>query len=122
MDRLKQQVILLLLLLAFYCLPHFCILADSIYLIWTQPGGKLEEGSLMVDIVKEISKKPGVYTNIIHQMIIPVVAAITAANAQNLTMRGLQKWLFILPLTTIFVCILNALILHFRISPAMIKA
>jgi hypothetical protein len=113
MDRFQQQVILLLLLLAFYCLPHFLVLVLSIYQIVTEPSNKLDEGPLL-DIVKEISTRPGAYTNIIQQMIMPVVAAITAANAENLSIRGLQKWLFILPLATIFICILDALIFNTR--------
>src|SRR5262245_14722296 len=112
MDRFKQQVVLALLLLAFYCLPHFLILAASIYLIRSSTSGELETPDTLVQIVKEISTKPGLYTNIIHQMIMPVVAAITAANAALLKIQGLQSWLFILPLTTIFVCILNALIFN----------
>jgi hypothetical protein len=112
MDRFKQQIILLLLLLAFYCLPHFFVLGDSIYLILTKPSNELEQSDSLVKIVRDISTKPGAYTNIIHQMIMPVVAAITAANAANLKIGGLQAWIFILPLTTIFVCILNALVFN----------
>jgi len=112
-DRTSQQFALLLLLLAFYCLPHFVVLALAGYQIAVMPSGKVDEGALL-DIIKEVATQPGAYTNIIHQMIMPTVAAITAANANSLTTRGMEKWIFVLPLLTIFVCILNALIFNTR--------
>jgi len=114
MDRLAQQAFLLFALLIFYCLPFVIILATSLYLIWYFPSNKLSHENTIVKIVIAVATEPGTYTNIIHQMIMPTVAAITAASADALAHRGYLKWMFVLPLFTIFICIADALIFNIQ--------
>ena len=111
METTNQRFALLIILLSFYCAGPILILAFAIRAIIAYPAG-LAEDSTLLGIVKEIASSPGAYLNTIHQMIMPVVAAITAASYATTPLGRLSRWLFILPLATIFVCLANAAIFN----------
>ena len=106
-----KRLVLLILLLLFYCAPQLLILAFAIYSIGHGPSGKIDTDSWLFPVVSELGKHSGIYTNTIHQMILPVAAAITAARPETANPTGNGIWVFILPLVTIFACIANALLL-----------
>jgi len=68
-----------------------------------------------------LATDPGAYTGILNQMIVPIVAAITAADHKNILADKLSAWLFIIPLLTIFVCIGGALFFNGNCSPPALK-
>lgn len=110
-DRSNQQFLLLLFLLIFYCAGPVIVLVAALISLHSSAAvnltSKLDE-TLTLQFVTNVAKDPGVYTNVLHQMIMPVAAVITAANTASLRMRGLANYLFILPLLTIFVCLVDA--------------
>ncbi len=113
--RVAQRFLLLLVLLCFYCAGPIVVFLMALYSLWWSPGLEIENETL-VRVVGEVASNPGAYTNIIHQMIMPVVAVITAANYASLTFSGLVAWMFIIPLVTIFVCIVDALLFNVFVS------
>ncbi|MBM2715709.1 hypothetical protein JQK88_31835 [Mesorhizobium caraganae] len=110
-DRSTQQFLLLMFLLIFYCAGPIIVLICVLLSIHDSPAqnlsSKLDE-TLTLQFVTTIAKDPGVYTNVLHQMILPVAAVITAANTSVLRVRGLVTYIFLLPLFTIFICLVNA--------------
>jgi hypothetical protein len=112
-DHFRYQVVLLIFLLIFYCAPHIIIFSGAVYAIVTSPSHKVDEG-ILISVVRELGTHTGLYTNSIHQMILPAVAAITAASSDKIRPQGLSNWLFILPLVTIFVCLADTLIFNIR--------
>lgn len=60
-------------------------------------------------VLSALATDPGAYTGILNQMIVPVVAAITAVDHENILADRFSGWLFVIPLFTIFVCIAGAL-------------
>jgi len=108
------RFVLLLLLLLFYCAPPILVLAWSMYTIGSVPSHKIDTDSILLPIVSELGTRSGIYTNTIHQMILPVVAAITAASPNKDLTIGRGVWIFILPLLTIFSCIVDALLFNIR--------
>lgn len=110
-DRSTQQFVLLMFLLIFYCagpiIVLVCVFVSIRDSIAVNLSSKLNE-TLVLQFVTTIAKDPGVYTNVLHQMIMPVAAVITAANTSVLRVRGLVNYIFLLPLFTIFVCLVNA--------------
>ncbi len=111
MNLLKNRLILLLSLLIFYCaIPTLIFIFAMIQIIFSD-AHQIDEGEFLT-IVVEISTRPGVYLNIIHQMILPTVAAITVVNNVELMKIKGYSWLFLVPLVTILVCIINALIFN----------
>jgi hypothetical protein len=106
MDRTRQQLALLVLLLVFYCLGPILALVAGATSIGT--GGSIEN-DMLSRVLNALATDPGAYTSILNQMIVPVVAAITAADHTNILADKLSAWLFIIPLLTIFVCIGGAL-------------
>jgi hypothetical protein len=115
MEYSKQQLILLFTLLTFYCLPQFGVLLWSLYLIYNDTSQMIDARSPLSTIIVEISTKPTAYTNTIQQMILPVAAAVTAAT-RDVKFSGIRYWIFLLPLLSIFVCILNSLLFNIRSS------
>ncbi|NEH49586.1 hypothetical protein GR210_12415 [Rhizobium leguminosarum] len=112
MDRSQQQLFLLFALLLFYCLGP-CWALGALVVASTGPGNEIEGGpGTIVNILSIIAANPGAYTGIIHQMIVPVVAAVTAANYSNIFSAKGQQWLFIIPLVTIFVCLVDAVFVN----------
>lgn len=114
MEKIIQQLILLLLLLSFYCAPNILIFVFAFIEIVTSPSNKIDEDGLILKIVKELGTNSGMYTNSIHQMILPVAAAITAINYKSLPLRGLSLSIFIIPLITIFISIIDALLFNIQ--------
>ncbi|UCI07367.1 hypothetical protein [Mesorhizobium sp. B1-1-8] len=114
-NRATQQFVLLLLLLLFYCLGPIVVIFAALISIHDSPAqnlsSKLDE-TLVLQLVTAIAKDPGIYTNVLHQMIMPVAAVITAANTSALRVRGVVTYLFILPLFTIFICLVDAAIFN----------
>ena len=110
-DRSMQHFWVLLILLVFYCIGPFLVVFLALQSIDASPANKIENQTLL-DIMREIATEPGAYTNIIHQLIMPVAAAVTAATATTTPVSRPAHWLFIIPLATIFVCILNALLFN----------
>jgi hypothetical protein len=121
MNKETPQFVLLLLLLLFYCAGPTVILIMSILSIKASPGGIIENRWL-INILDEVATKPTAYLNTIQQMIMPVAAAITAANSKKLIFSGIVPWLFAIPLVTIFVCIVDALILSSDVAPTFTNA
>ena len=113
--RSGQQFLLLLLLLVFYCAGPIIVLLSVLKAIYDSPAQKLSsklDETLVLQLVTTIAKDPGIYTSVLHQMIMPVAAVITAANTRTLRIGGIVAYLFILPLFTIFVCLINAAIFN----------
>jgi hypothetical protein len=78
------------------------------------PSGLIDTG-VFLSVVQELAKRPGVYLNTIHQMILPVAAALTVASNHPLgEHKSLLSYLFLLPLATIFICILDGLVFNVR--------
>jgi hypothetical protein len=113
MNPFQQKSALLIALLAFYCFPALFVTLWSIWQISFDASHQIDEGTVAT-IVREISKHPGTYTNILHQMIVPTVAAITAATGDAVLKSKSVSVLFLLPLLTIFSCIINALLFNIR--------
>lgn len=110
-DPFRQKSLLLFILLAFYCASPWLIFLFGTVQITFWPAHKIDE-SLLLNVVKELSSDPGKYANIIHQMIVPTVAAITAASGADLLKSRAMSFLFLLPLATIFVCLVDALLFN----------
>lgn len=106
MDRTRQQLALLLLLLVFYCLGPILALGFAASSIGE--GGSIEN-ELLSGVLSALATDPGAYTGILNQMIVPVVAAITAADHKHILADNWSAWLFVIPLVAIFVCIGGAL-------------
>jgi hypothetical protein len=106
MDRTKPQLALLVLLLVFYCLGPTLALVAATGSIGR--GGSIENVFLR-KLLTALATDPGAYTGILNQMIVPVVAAITAADHKHILASKWSAWLFLIPLVTIFVCIGGAL-------------
>lgn len=106
MDRTRPQLALLVLLLVFYCLGPILALIAGATSIGT--GGSIEN-EMLSRVLNALATDPGAYTGILNQMIVPVVAAITAVDHKNILADKLSAWLFVIPLLTIFVCIGGAL-------------
>lgn len=108
MDRSSQQIFLLFVLLAFYALGPLIILVWTLTSI-NYASGKVENDTLL-DIVTTLASTPGAYTGVLHQMIVPVVAAVIVASFKTILGHTLARWLFIVPLLTIFICLVDALL------------
>lgn len=103
----RQQNFLLLALLAFYCLPYIWLAVYSLYIINFNPSQRIDAGA-MLTVVTHIARDPAAYTNIIHQMIMPILAVITAAGHRRTIDSSAFPWIFVLPLVTVVACLLNA--------------
>lgn len=113
-DYSRQQIFLVLFLLTFYCVPLIGSLIWGFTVLYITPSKTIDSDSLLFSVVSELGKNSGVYTNTIHQMIMPAIAAITAANTKIARPAGLSSWLFIVPLVTIFCCLTAALVFNIR--------
>ena len=110
-NLLQQRAFLLIALLLFYCSIPVSIFIAMILEIFLNPSHLIDKGKLL-EVIKEISSNPGEYTNIIHQMIIPTVAAITAVDFKSISSSKFANWLFLIPMFTIFICIFSSLIFN----------
>ena len=104
----------LVALLLFYCLPHVIILILALLEIFHSPSGLVDTGKFL-SIVEELARRPGVYLNPIHQMILAVATAVTAASPLSRAptdrlSRALSCFMISLPLITIVTCVVNGLI------------
>lgn len=106
MSRIDQHIFLLFALLLFYAIGPIVVLFWGISAIGV--GGNIEDDTL-VNVLSTFASSPGAYTSVLHQMIVPVAAAVTAAEFRSILSHRLAPWLFILPLATIFVCLSDAL-------------
>ena len=118
MDQTRQHIILLVVLLFFYCVPIIFLFGYYVYLVVTSGSSHpLEfdaaQPAFVLKSVFEVASKPGNYLNIVHQMILPVIAAVTAASRKDVLDQGTFRLVFLVPLITIFVCI--ALAIGFQI-------
>lgn len=111
MDTISQRLTLVFILLIFYCAGPFVVAVFAIRAMLVYPAGLIED-TMLLGVVKEIASNPGAYLNTLHQMIMPVVAAITAASYASTPLANVSRWLFILPLVTIFVCLFNAAVFN----------
>jgi hypothetical protein len=105
----RQQFTLLVLLLAFYCIPIFAVAVFAILDIFLYSNNFQIGESLELGLFK-VSSDPARYTGAISQMLLPAATAITAFNYKRLSLTGLGSILFILPLAGVFVCIFDALL------------
>jgi hypothetical protein len=108
MERSSQHLFLLFVLLVFYALGPLLILLWTLTSI-NYVSGRIENDALL-GIVTTLATTPGAYTGVLQQMIVPVVAAVTAASFQSILSHRLARWLFIIPLVTIFICLSDALV------------
>jgi hypothetical protein len=120
-DRTRQQVFLMLALLVFYCLPPMAFFVVFIYQIVATDANQIDESKALTAL-KTLAADPGAYSNIINQMIMPVVAVMTAANPNTRRLKGLSAWIFLLPLIAIFACLLNALLVNSFAATSAINA
>lgn len=104
-DSLNQQLLLLVILLGFYCAPTIIVFFVCVYDLLT---AKVIEG-MMVTAVSAVASDPKSYTNTITGMLLPVASALTAVNYRSILVRGWSATLFLLPLFAVFACITNAL-------------
>lgn len=109
MDRSNQHVFLLFALLLFYALGPAIALGWGIFAVGSSPGRRIEDENL-IGVLSTFAANPGAYTSVLHQMIMPVAAAVTAANFTSVLGHRFARWLFIVPLVTIFVCLCDALL------------
>ena len=120
MDRSSQHIFLLFALLAFYALGPLIIL------IWTLTSinyvSQKIESTALLGLMTTLATSPGAYTGVIHQMIVPVVAAVTAASFRTILSHSLARWLFIIPLATVFICLVDALLFASLLSRAAAAA
>lgn len=119
-DRSNQHLFLLFALLVFYSL------GPLVALIWALrsigPGVHFE-GELFRNIMHEVSIRPEAYTGILQQMIMPVAAAVTAAGYRTLLANRLSRWLFVIPLVGIVVCLSGAILFNsVRFSAALMES
>lgn len=107
--RNLQHLSLLLLLLLFYCLPQFLVFYFSINDILNDPSHRIVNQNLL-RLVGEVSSSPENYFLIIHQMIMPLIAAITAISFSDEIGAEMLGWVFVLPLLGLITSLLNALL------------
>ncbi|MER9163623.1 hypothetical protein [Mesorhizobium sp. M0715] len=114
-SQMRQQMILLIVLLAFYCAPilwvTFLALAD---ILWYKADGKI--GSALVKTMQTISADPARYTGSIKNLILPVATAITAVNYRSIDISKWGSALFVIPLLGVLACVSNALMFDLRVD------
>lgn len=109
-DRSNQHLFLLFALLVFYSLGPLAALIWAFASI--APTSGLFQGELFRDVMHEVSSRPEAYTGILQQMIMPVAAAVTAAGSRTLFAHRFSRWLFVIPLAGIVVCLTGAILFN----------
>src|SRR5438105_70895 len=106
MDQTRQHIVLLVVLLFFYCSPLVLLFGYYVYLVAASGSSHPlefdpQQPAFVLKSVFEVASKPGNYLNIVHQMILPVIAAVTAAARKDVLDERIFRWVFLVPLITI---------------------
>ncbi|RVD55405.1 hypothetical protein EN828_25240 [Mesorhizobium sp. M2D.F.Ca.ET.185.01.1.1] len=114
-DQLQQQMVLLIVLLAFYCFPILWITFRGVAdIYWYKADGKLS--SDLVKMMQTVAADPARYTGSIKNLILPVATAITAVNYRSLNISRWGAALFIIPLAGVLACVSNALMFDLKVD------
>lgn len=107
--RRFQYGTLLLSLLAFYCAPQLIVFVISIWNIASHPSHRIVNPSLLL-LLRTVSESPGATFNILHQMMMPVIAAVTAFSSNSVSFRDKTDWMFVIPLAALFITLINSVL------------
>lgn len=102
-----QLNVLLILLLAAYCIPIFAVTVSAGWQVWEHTDGKI--GSPTVEFLLAVASDQSRYAGSIKNLLLPVATAITAANYKSVELTRWGLFLFLIPLLGVFACVANAL-------------
>lgn len=109
----KQLTVLLLALLTFYSAP-LLIAAGTVCLGMAGPRKAVfDQSDLVTDVLLSLAKDRNQYLGVFHQLLVPVLAAFTALDFEYLRRSRAASWLFTLPLFSLLLSILLAVIFPF---------
>jgi hypothetical protein len=106
----NQQMILLIIMLSIYCAPIILVSFYALHLAWGSTNFTLDPTEPFSKGLIRVSGDTNRYTGLINSILVPVSAAITAANYDKVDIRGWGWSLFLVPLAGLVASLFNILL------------
>ncbi|MES0057261.1 hypothetical protein NKJ66_27145 [Mesorhizobium sp. M0078] len=115
----RQLYVLLIVLLAAYCLPIFLVtILAGREILYSTIDGMI--GTNLIKPLQKVAADQSRYAGSIKNLLVPVATAITAANYKTIDLTRWGSALFLIPLLGVLACVANALMFDIRVDTAVI--